>query len=164
MHKARMSLMALVILALLVIAGTALAGFGNWRAHLSSDQEVAAVPVVSDAQGEAIFRLNDDGTAIVYKLNVANIENVSMAHIHMGPAGQNGPVVVWLYPSAPPPLLIPGRTDGTLAEGVITESNLVGPLAGKTLADLLALLESGGAYVNVHTSQYPGGEIRGQVH
>jgi hypothetical protein len=86
-----------------------------------------------------------------------------MAHIHLGPVGETGPVVVWLYPDGPPPQEIPGRFDGVLAEGTITSENLVGPLAGATLADLIDEIQAGNAYVNVHTVQNPPGEIRGQI-
>jgi hypothetical protein len=86
-----------------------------------------------------------------------------MAHIHLAPVGVNGPVVVWLYPSAPPAQLIPGRFNGVLAEGVITDASLVGPLLGNELSVLIDALISGNAYVNVHTSQFPPGEIRGQI-
>jgi hypothetical protein len=73
----------------------------NFRAHLSGDEEVPAVD--TRAQGQAIFQLSRDGMTLHYKLIVANIEDVLMAHIHLAPAGENGPIVVWLYPSAPPP-------------------------------------------------------------
>ena len=130
----------------------------------------------SNARGNAIFHLSADGTEISYKLIASNIENVFMAHIHRGPAGSNGPVVVWLYPStavgAGP--VAGGRVDGVLVEGTITAANLVGPLAGQPLSALLADIQSANAYVNVHTDDgvapgntgpgdYPGGEVRGQV-
>ncbi len=86
-----------------------------------------------------------------------------MAHIHLAPAGVNGSVVVWLYPSGPPPLAIPGRSNGVLAEGVITDDSLVGPLEDGTLEDLLDEIRAGNTYVNVHTDQEPAGEIRGQI-
>jgi hypothetical protein len=133
----------------------------NFRAHLSSDQEVP--PNESMATGQAIFQLSKDGESLSYKVIVANIENVLMAHIHMAPAGQNGGVVAWLYPAGPPPALIPGTTNGILAEGEITAANLTGALAGMELKDLLDAMEWGNTYVNVHTSMYPGGEIRGQI-
>jgi CHRD domain len=133
----------------------------NFQAHLNGGGEVP--PTNTKAQGEATFNLSKDGNSIHYKLTVANIENVTMSHIHEGVTGANGPVVVWLYPSTPPPVLKPGRSDGVLAEGTITSANLTGPLTGKSITDLLNDLKSGNAYVNVHTSQYPGGEIRGQI-
>ncbi len=133
----------------------------NFRAHLTGDQEVP--PVETRATGQAVFQLSRDGESLSYRLIVANIENVRMAHIHLGPAGTNGPVVVWLYPSAPPPLPIPGRTNGVLATGVITKDNLVGQLVDKELSALVELMKDGETYVNVHTDQYPPGEIRGQI-
>lgn len=136
----------------------------TYTAHLSSDQEVANSPVVSQATGQAIFKVSKDGERIEYRLIVTNIENVTMAHIHLAPAGQNGGVVVWLYPDGPPAQLIPGRSSGVLATGTITADDLVGSLAGSTsLSNLIAAFDAGNAYVNVHTSQFPGGEIRGQI-
>lgn len=133
----------------------------NFTAHLSGDEEVP--PADTDAQGQAIFRLSKDGSELSYKLITANIENVVQAHIHLAPAGANGSVVAWLYPSSPPAELLPGRSDGVLAEGVITADDLVGPFAGGDLSDLLEAMRAENAYVNVHTSQFPGGEIRGQI-
>ena len=68
-----------------------------------------------------------------------------------------------------------GRKDGILAEGTVTAANLSGALAGHPLSDLVAEIEAGNAYVNVHTNDGvaptntgPGdiasGEIRGQIH
>lgn len=136
-------------------------GLLNYTAHLSGEAEVPSND--SRATGQAFFKLNKDGDALSYTLIVAHIENVRMAHIHLAPAGENGPVTAWLYPSGPPAQLIPGFYNGILQKGMITSSDLVGPLAGRDLSDLLDMLQNGGAYVNVHTNQYPGGEIRGQV-
>lgn len=133
----------------------------SFKAHLSGDQEIPRAE--TNATGQTIFKLSKDGTELEYKLIVANIENVTMAHIHVAPAGANGGVVAWLYPDSAPPQLIPGRTNGILAEGIITSADLVGSLAGATLQDLIDLMIAGQTYVNVHTSQYPGGEIRGQI-
>ncbi len=133
----------------------------NFRTHLKGANEVPAVD--TRAQGQATFKLNKEGDAIDYKLIVSNIENVLMAHIHNAPAGSNGGVVVWLYPDAPPPQLIEGRSNGVLAEGTITEDDFVGTLAGQSMDDLLELMNSGETYVNVHTTQNPGGEVRGQI-
>ena len=131
---------------------------GVFVAPMDGSQE--ATPNNSKATGNAVFQLSKDGTELHYKLIVANIQNVTMAHIHLLPSTS---VVVWLYPSAPPAQLIPGRSSGILATGVITSDDLVGPLAGMSLEDLLQHMAAGDTYVNVHTLQFPGGEIRGQI-
>lgn len=128
--------------------------------HLTGDQEVP--PNNSNAVGQAIFHLRNNGTELHYKLIAANIENIAQCHIHLAAAGMNGPVAVWLYPSGPPAQLIPGPFNGVLADGVITSASLVGPLVGMDLSVLIDHLTSGNAYVNLHTSQFPAGEIRGQ--
>lgn len=133
----------------------------NFRAHLSGGEEVPAN--TSQATGQAIFTLSKDGTMVSYKLVVANLENVTMSHIHMGASGTNGGVVAWLYPSGPPAMLLEGTTNGMLAEGVIQAENLVGALAGQSLDALVDAMKAGNAYVNVHTTVFPGGEIRGQI-
>lgn len=133
----------------------------NFRTHLSGDEEVPAVE--TQAQGQAIFKLSADGESLDYKLIVANIDDVQMAHIHLAPAGQNGGIVVWLYPDGPPPQLIEGRTQGVLAEGTITADDLTGSLEGASMDDLLDEIRAGNTYVNVHTSEFGGGEVRGQI-
>jgi hypothetical protein len=134
---------------------------GVHNTHMTGAEEVPAND--SRAQGQATFRLSSDGTELSYKLIVANIHNLTQAHIHLAPAGTNGPVVLWLYPSGPPAQPIPGRTQGVLAERTVTAANLVGPLAGASMQDLVDAIRAGNTYVNVHTQQYPPGEIRGQI-
>lgn len=151
---------------------------GNFGTPLSADEEVMPAGVVntSRARGNALFQLSSDGQSLSYKLIVANIENVFMAHIHRGAAGTNGGVVVWLYPSTDPVAgpVGGGRLNGVIAEGTITSANLVGTLMGQPLSALVELLRTGQAYVNVHTNDgvnptntgpgdYPGGEVRGQI-
>jgi hypothetical protein len=135
---------------------------GDYGARISAEEVVGGSN--SLALGQAMFTRSPDGKELSYKLFVADIENVSMAHIHLAPAGTPGAVVAWLYPPSPPAHLIPGSFTGLLATGTITDADLVGPLAGNTVADLIAAIEAGTTYVNVHTSLYPGGEIRGQIH
>jgi hypothetical protein len=155
---------ALLILLVGLLVASAVSAAGQPRTYvapLSGAEEVP--PNDSRARGQALFRLSPDGTSIDYRLIVANIENVTQAHIHVAEVGANGPVVVWLYPDVPPAQLIPGRFSGILAEGTITEANLVGTLAGQSVSDLIDLMDDHRTYVNVHTSQFPPGEIRGQI-
>lgn len=109
--------------------------------HATGDEEVPARD--TRAQGQAVFRVTAEGDVLSYKLIVANIENVLQSHIHLAPAGQNGGILVWLYPDAPPAQLIPGRTQGVLAEGEITADDLVGALAGMSLDALLSEIRGG---------------------
>jgi CHRD domain len=169
----------------------------NQSVHLSGDQEVftpatpgGPTPADSRAQGQAIIQIVRDGDSFSYKLIVSNIENVVQAHIHCAPAGVNGPIVVWFYPSKTATAALTeatGRHDGVLIEDTIepahvrtftanTANNAACPLASPgapTFAEVLEKIRSGNAYVNVHTNDgvapvntgpgdFPGGEVRGQ--
>lgn len=148
----------LVVLAVMLSVALALAaGQKIFKANLSGKEAVPAVK--TKAGGEAIFELSKDGKELMYKLNVTNIADVTMAHIHEGSKGKNGSPVVNLFTG-------PGKEGsftGTLAQGTITEKDLSGPLTGKSLHALIKMIHDGKAYVNVHTNQYPDGEIRGQI-
>jgi hypothetical protein len=144
-------------------------GASNAAVPLSGHEEVPARG--TRARGNATFHLSEDGSTLSYKLVVANIENVVQSHIHIGPAGANGPIGVFLYG------LVAsggGQVNGVIAEGAITAANFIGPLAGATMQDLIDHMQAGNAYVNVHTNDgvdptntgpgdFPGGEVRGQI-
>jgi hypothetical protein len=154
-------------LAVLTLASVAFAR--EFKTVLSGGEEVPARD--TKARGNAQFDLSADGTTLSYRLIVANIENVVAAHIHLAPAGENGPVVVALYGPEDPD---GGRINGVIAEGTITAADLTGPLAGQPLSALIDAIRAGNAYVNVHTNDGEGatdtgagdfasGEIRGQI-
>jgi CHRD domain len=155
-------------LALLALAPSASAS-DSFVANLSGDNEVPARD--TQAVGVAKFKLRDDGAALLFKINVANLENPVAAHIHCGAAGINAPVGVTLFGGAAGG----GVVNGTLAEGTITAPDPGNACGWTDLAAVVAALQSGNTYVNAHTNDgvppintgpgdFPGGEIRGQVH
>jgi hypothetical protein len=159
----------------------------NMRTHMSGDEEVLAgtiTPASSEAQGEAIFRVN--GTMVEFRLIASNIHNVIMSHIHCDIPGSNGPIAQWLFPQTTggPQLPNPGLTvqNGVLATGTFnaagvhcpTETGAGGSANPANGVLLLTAIRNGWTYVNVHTNDgvaptntgpgdFPGGEIRGQL-
>ena len=120
-------------------------------AVLSPDNEVPAR--ASGASGVA--RLTYDGTTVTFIVLAANFNNYTMGHIHSAAAGVNGPVRVFLYG----PAAASSIAKGTLVEGSFTAANVT----GIEFNALIAEMRAGTAYVNFHTTAYPGGEIRGQT-
>jgi hypothetical protein len=133
----------------------------TFTAQLTGSQEVP--PVQTKATGQATFKLSQDGKSLDYNLSAANLTNITMAHIHLGLPGKNGPAAVWLYPSHPYPETKVEKFSGVLAKGTITAKDLKGPLSGKPLQVLIKDMESGRAYVNIHTVAHPEGAIRGEI-
>jgi hypothetical protein len=168
--------MALVTAAFAVTVARADEGTGTqWNSVLAGINE-RPTPRDTHARGVAIFELSADGETMHYKVIAANINNVIMAHIHLGDANIAGPIIVWLYPIGGPPPAAPGggRFNGVLAQGDFDATKFVGPMAGKPMTALVENLTAGTAYVNIHTDDgvappntgpgdFPGGEIRGQV-
>src|SRR5215467_4135552 len=117
----------------------------KFSADLSGKSEVP--PVDTKAIGTAQFQISADGKQIDYDLNVKDLNNFMMAHIHNGKSGENGPPVVML----------------SMGKGKITSADLQGSLSGEQLSDLAKLMQDRNTYVNVHTQQNQNGEIRGQI-
>lgn len=140
-------------------------------------------PVQTDATGRAVFtvRESSSGSEIDFRLEVENIEQVLMAHIHVAPRGDFGPVVAWLYPTDPPSslvadpfsigshpdaaqdMLVEGPFSGVLSQGTLTQDDLVGQLDGQSVEALADHLSSGDAVVNIHTRQNVMGEVWGDI-
>lgn len=134
----------------------------RFTAELTGDGEVP--PVDTDATGMASFELDDDLDELDYTLQVTDIESATMAHIHIGPIDDTGPVVAFLFGPVAGGTTVTGTQ--VLASGTITEEDVLPrPDIGfdGTFASLIAEIEAGNAYVNVHTVAHGPGEIRGQI-
>lgn len=155
--KKRLALVIVLVLALVSVLAVNVSASSKttYVAHLSGN---------TGAQGQVIFHVSPDGSSVDYKLIVANIDNVTVAHIHQTSTG--GRPVVWLFPSvdARAGQLVPGRSNGVLVTGTFEPSDFVGTQSGNTMEQFLAALEAGDLYVNVHTLANPGGEISGTIH
>ena len=141
----------------------------HFSTHLKGENETPPRP--SQAQGQLTMKFSQDRQSATFRLIASNIDNVTASHIHVGNPGSPGPFVVFLYGNVPAG---GGPQDGVLSTGEIDANDLVGPLTGRPFSEFIDLLESGGAYVNVHTNDgidppntgpgdFPGGEIRGQL-
>ncbi|HET7642884.1 MAG TPA: CHRD domain-containing protein [Nitrososphaeraceae archaeon] len=114
-------------------------------------------PVNTNSTGLAIFDFKNND--LNFKINVTNLDNIKGAHIHNGAFGQNGDVIVTLFNPEKPTNIV----NGTLVEGNINASSLQGSIKGKTINVLVQMMNNTQTYVNIHTEQYPNGEIRGQI-
>jgi len=121
----------------------------------------AGAPIPTRATGQAQVEVVDGGTALSFRVNVAGIENLLMAHIHIAPEPVDitdpaGPVAFWFTGGPPPGTTLTERLNGRLAEGyIITNGQLVvwdstDPEAG-TVQGLINAIEDGRASVVVHT-------------
>ncbi len=131
------------------------------------------VPAVSTAaRGFFKARINESAGTITYELRYEALQGeIRQAHIHFGQRSVNGGISVFLCQTAtnPDPTgLAPacGPAPATVT-GTITAANIIGPtgqgIAATELAELLRAMRAGVAYVNVHSSVFPGGEVRGQA-
>jgi hypothetical protein len=128
----------------------------GYIAILNGKNEVPSHTDVT-ATGMAGFIVNNAKTKIWYQIEAEGLKKVTQAHIHSGKSGENGPIVATLFKGNK------DSVNGALVQGSITADKLEGPLKGKSISDLVNLIEKSSAYVNIHTQSFPDGEIRGQI-
>ena len=123
----------------------------TFTARMNGAQETPA----NNTKGSGSVTFTLDGTKLKYSIEVKDLSGAATAaHVHVGAVGVAGPPVYTFAIKA-------GTTSGTVAEGTIELTTDAS--AGVPGDSLRKLLSNGNAYVNVHTKNFPGGEIRGQV-
>jgi hypothetical protein len=128
---------------------------------LSGGQEVP--PIASNVTGTATIELLKDGT-IGYFVSLLNPSGVAVlgvdgAHLHCGASGTDGPLVAYLAQPVTGGLL----TSPVEFSGFINATDIMDDSCGATIALLYASIRAGGAYINVHSTENPDGEVRGQI-
>jgi len=134
----------------------------EFQATLAGSNEVP--PVTTSATGSVQLAVTLD-TFLIYRLDVAGIDSPTVAHMHEGAAGVGGAIIVTLYAGPTKGLAFTGELVGSqLKASQLTQLPAgYGADPKARLDSLIALMRSGGVYVNVHTRVNPGGAIRGQV-
>ena len=155
----KLYLSILIIVTLLAFPATALADSDlEFNANLNGRQEVP--PVTTNMRGSAEIEIENGNMKVVLWVR-NNTNDIFAAHIHCAPPGVNGPVGVTLFMGS-----------FTAERGRLVRETFTAPDAGNacgwtSIADIAAAIQSGNAYVNVHTTAasggVPSGEIRGNL-
>ena len=139
-----------------------------FKAVLVGTQEVPAVSTT--AHGGFALRLSPDGAALHYELAYDGLEgDVTQAHIHVGQKDVNGGISAFLCSNlpSPPPGTQPCPPPPASISGIITAADVIGPasqgVAAGEFDELVRAIRRGVAYANVHSTKFPGGEVRSQI-
>jgi len=141
---------------------------GNFAAFLNGYEEVPALSTV--ARGDFRAEIGRDGSSVSWELSYSNLEGeVQQAHIHLGQPGVNGGISVFLCTNlgnGPAGTQLCPAPPATIS-GVFTAAQVIGPnaqgIAPGEYAELIRAINDGMTYANVHSSKWPGGEVRSQI-
>ncbi len=133
------------------------------RAHLLGIHETPAISTPASGRFRAV--IDEDSQLITFTLSYQDLTAApNVAHIHLGERHTMGGVMVFLCGGGGQPACPPSPAEIT---GSITPASVLGPavqgISAGQFEKVLAAIRSGAAYANVHTSTFPGGEIRGQL-
>lgn len=169
MSKARVVVLLSTVLVLVLAAVPARAQGGTAVTRLRPFDEVPALS--TGGGGRFSATISADGSEITYQLSYLNLSAaVTQSHLHLGQKGVNGGIMIFLCSNlgnGPAGTQSCPTGNGTIS-GTIHASDVIGAAAaqGLTPGDLNAVLRAlrvGVVYVNVHTTNFPGGEIRGEL-
>jgi CHRD domain len=135
-----------------------------------SGYEEDPLTLSTTGNGEFQARVNNSDTEIEYQLSYSDLEgSVLQAHIHLGQPAQSGGISAFLCTNLGngPAGTQPCPAAPATITGTIRAADVVGPagqgISAGELAELISAIRAGRTYVNVHSSKYPGGEIRAQL-
>ncbi len=174
MRRLVMSVAVITLVSVSAVIGAQ--GFKKISEFLTGFEEVPSVSTVATGTFDA--RISKDESQIDWELSYSDLEGtVQQAHIHFGQKGVNGGISVWLCGNPTAPGVTPAITPppGTqlcppppaTISGTATAAQVVGPagqgIAAGEFAELIRAISAGKTYANVHSSKFPGGEIRSQI-
>ena len=137
-------------------------GKGNFRASLNGLQETPAV--ITNGRGK--LELSMTSSQITFKLDYSGLSGPPLvAHIHVGQRNVAGAVSVFFCGGGGKPAC-PSSSSGSVSGTIVAADVLGPPMQGVAAGDLASLekaIKLGVAYANMHTTQSPAGEIRGQI-
>jgi CHRD domain len=151
----------------------------EYSAKFSGFQEVGGLAAGETgailSKGQATLKLTLDKTAqtLTYTLTYSGLTNVLQSHIHFGKKHVAGGIMVFFCSNlgngpAGTPACPDDSTGEVTVTGTLTPSSVIGPatqnITPGDFAGVVAALASNTAYGNIHTKQFPAGEIRGQIH
>jgi hypothetical protein len=169
----RLHLAGLGLAAIVCMGGSAQAG-DEFSARINGFQEIGSLTGPTGAiftNGTGKLSLDTQKNAITYSLTYSDLgSGVTQAHIHFGKVHVAGGIIAFLCnnsgsgaPAGTPACPASGGT----VTGTLTPASVIGPtgqgIAAGNFDALLAALDTNTAYVNIHTSGFPAGEIRGQI-
>ena len=147
-------------------------GVETVRAWLSGYEEVQAGIGAISSPGRGFFRaiIDEEAGTIQYWYTYDGVANITQSHFHFGQHHTSGSITVFLCTNLAPPAGVPApqacpSSPGQIS-GTITEADIIAlPNAGlqKNFAALVDAIRHEAVYVNLHSQQFPGGEIRGQL-
>lgn len=165
-----MKKLAMITALLVALPASTAARAERIQATLTGYEEVPAVSTV--ATGEFRAMISNDDQFIDYELTYSGLQgDVRQAHVHVAQRSVNGSIVIWLCQTAafnPGPAgtqecPASGTITGTIAAANVVAGAATQQLAAGEIAEVIAAMRAGAAYVNVHTNLSPGGEVRGQI-
>jgi len=155
---------ALGMVLMFIVPGKADNERKTFRAKLTGFQE-APNAISTTAVGEFRARLSQDGGSLDFELVFQDLQADSLfSHVHLGPIHQAGGIMFFLCGGGSKPAC-PLR--GGTVTGTVTPSDVIGPtgqgVSAGEFAEAIQAMRSDAAYVNVHSTLFPAGEIRGQI-
>ena len=168
-----MKVQTAIALGIIALAAAPVASAQQWQrlgTNLTGFEEAAPAAISTVATGQFDATINQAESAIDYVLSYADLEApVTQAHIHFGRRGTDGGISVFLCTNLGngPAGTQPCPASPATVTGTITATDVIGPTAQGIgpgeFAELIRAIRSGSAYVNVHSTKFPAGEVRGQL-
>jgi hypothetical protein len=155
----------------LTVGSYAFAGSG--KSEVKSDaltgyQEATPAGVSSAGSGSFSATIDDESMTITFEQRYSGLSTPATAsHIHFGNRFTSGGVSAFLCGGGSKPPCPPGTTTEAVITGTITPADVIGPssqgIAPGEFAEFVQAIRAGMTYTNVHTGNFPAGEIRGQI-